>query len=662
MNEFLQQRISNLMGPEPMPTFPMMMAEGGEVFEIDDPATMEEASMAQEAVMADPNADLRGAIEQLMMAEGTAEDPFEAKKAQQLAESAMIGSEAPLGPMALELSQAGRGGDTMLAHLTPGEVVLPLGMMDDADFERAVETRFNQLDLNPEEYVAGLGIASLNPVTGLEEFGFFKKVAKGVKKVVKKVVRPVAQIAQFIPGPHQPLAALINKAGTVYDVAKGRASPLALASLGAPVPGGGKGIGSLSNIFQGGGRDFLGNVGKGISGLFVGGGADQVGRFGRVGDFFGGIGDAVGVTDYASKVNPGEVLGRLSVNNPEINDIVQTGVDAGKSMDTILDEVTAMGYGGSGGGFMKVANTVGGMMGAQTPAFGSEAAVNTIEDYLSQFPDQRAGINAMLASGITEDELAVQLLALPEYQPSTQPQQRTGSFIGGTRTPDAIRGIEDVVKRMLGVDGGKESDGMFGNINMRDVGAAGLAGLLGKLAYDEAKGRKGVPLTPSVVMNAAGRFNLENEIARRSGTAAPKPVEFGLLPQGTLPTLSGGRAPTQAQAQLEQRKATGMRYGGPVMAFAEGGNVDVAEFKRMDGDINGPGTEVSDDIPAMLSDGEFVMTGRAVRGAGAFDMKSNNGIITLTPGNGENRERGTKLMYEMMDLFKEFATEPEAVS
>ena len=92
------------MGREPMPASPMMMAEGGEVFEIDDPATMEEASMAQEALMADPNADLKGAIEQLMMAERTAEDPSEAKKAQQLAESAMIGSEAPLGPMALELS------------------------------------------------------------------------------------------------------------------------------------------------------------------------------------------------------------------------------------------------------------------------------------------------------------------------------------------------------------------------------------------------------------------------------------------------------------------------------------------------------------------------------------------------------------------------------
>ena len=619
MNEFLQQRISNLMGREPMPASPMMMAKGGEVFEIDDPATMEEASMAQEAVMADPNADLRGAIEQLMMAERTAEDPFEAKKAQQLAESAMIGSEAPLGPMALELSQAGRGGDTMLAHLTPGEVVLPLGMMDDEDFERAVETRFNQLDLNPEEYVAGLGIASLNPMTGLEEFGFFKKIAKGVKKVVKKVVRPVAQIAQFIPGPHAPLAALINRAGTVYDVAKGRASPLALASLGAPLPGGGKGIGSLSDIFQGGGRDFLGNVGKGISGLIRGGGADNVGRFGTLGDILGGVGDNLGVTDFGS----GQGL-RVP---------------------------------GFAGGFMKVSD-----MGSGFPTVAGQNPADIIENYLQQYPEQEGDIASLLTSGISQSEIADALIRFGGPGPTQ-----------GGSTPEFIKRIGDAIglggasglRDVYGQGGTGESSGigsLFENVGIRDVGAAGLAGVLAKLAYDEAKGRKGVPLTPSVVMNAAGRFNLENEIARRSGTAAPNPVEFGLLPRGTLPTLSGGRAPTQSQAQLEQRKATEMRYGGPVMAFAEGGNVDMAEFKRMDGDINGPGTEVSDDIPAMLSDGEFVMTGRAVRGAGAFDMKNNNGIITLTPGNGEDRERGTKLMYQMMDLFKEFATEPEAVS
>jgi hypothetical protein len=38
---------------------------------------------------------------------------------------------------------------------------------------------------------------ALNPITGLEEFGFFKKLARGVKKVVKKVIKPLAKVAQF---------------------------------------------------------------------------------------------------------------------------------------------------------------------------------------------------------------------------------------------------------------------------------------------------------------------------------------------------------------------------------------------------------------------------------------------------------------------------------
>ena len=71
------------------------------------------------------------------------------------------------------------------------------------------------------------------------------------------------------------------------------------------------------------------------------------------------------------------------------------------------------------------------------------------------------------------------------------------------------------------------------------------------------------------------------------------------------------------------------------MAYAEGGNVATEDFKRKNGGINGEGTETSDDIPAMLSDGEFVMTGQAVRGAGSFDLQSDGGIITLTPNGGE---------------------------
>jgi len=206
------------------------------------------------------------------------------------------------------------------------------------------------------------------------------------------------------------------------------------------------------------------------------------------------------------------------------------------------------------------------------------------------------------------------------------------------------------------------------------LGTAGLAGLLGKLAYDEAKDRKGVPLTPLTQMNAAGRYNIEAEIAKRMGQPAPNPVEFGLLPAGTFPTLSGGQPRSAVQA-TQQMAPSAMamlppsqvpadaplmfNQGGAVYK-SEGGDMDGELFIRMTGDINGEGTEISDDIPAMLSDGEFVMTGRAVRGAGAFDMKNNDGIVTLTPMNGENKEAGIDLMYKMMDLFSEFAQAPQA--
>jgi len=57
----------------------------------------------------------------------------------------------------------------------------------------------------------------------------------------------------------------------------------------------------------------------------------------------------------------------------------------------------------------------------------------------------------------------------------------------------------------------------------------------------------------------------------------------------------------------------------------------VMDFPRKLGMIDGPGNGQSDSIPAMLSDGEFVMTKQAVVAAGDGD-----------------REKGTKKMYEMM--------------
>jgi len=68
-------------------------------------------------------------------------------------------------------------------------------------------------------------------------------------------------------------------------------------------------------------------------------------------------------------------------------------------------------------------------------------------------------------------------------------------------------------------------------------------------------------------------------------------------------------------------------------------------FPRKTGQISGPGTEKSDDIPAMLSDGEFVMTAKAVRGLGALNGANKDDKL-------EQRRKGAKMMYDMMDKFE----------
>ena len=198
--------------------------------------------------------------------------------------------------------------------------------------------------------------------------------------------------------------------------------------------------------------------------------------------------------------------------------------------------------------------------------------------------------------------------------------------------------------------GGDEKSQGLGTLGK--VGLSGLAGLIGKLAYEEAKRNKGVPLTPLTTMDQLGRYNIAAEIARQKGEEMPSRVEYGLNPEGMPILQGGGTGPTPRAAAM-----------GGIMAFADGGVVqmqnggeppiDPANFPPMDGDINGPGTETSDDIPAMLSDGEFVMTAKAVRGAGGFDMATNDssGIVTLTPNGDPGRESGTRIMYKLMEHF-----------
>jgi hypothetical protein len=112
--------------------------------------------------------------------------------------------------------------------------------------------------------------------------------------------------------------------------------------------------------------------------------------------------------------------------------------------------------------------------------------------------------------------------------------------------------------------------------------------------------------------------------------AAQDPVQVaqteGLLYSGPQAAQAAGQAVQALTAQNNQgiMAAQGLRKGG-----------QPTHFPRKTGPINGPGTGTSDSIPAMLSDGEFVFTARAVRNAG-----------------GGSRRKGARRMYKLMKMLE----------
>jgi len=183
-----------------------------------------------------------------------------------------------------------------------------------------------------------------------------------------------------------------------------------------------------------------------------------------------------------------------------------------------------------------------------------------------------------------------------------------GSFFG-IRTPGPIRGIEDVIK-------GQQTGDSRG-------GLAALAALYGLATKKAAEKREG---------------GLRDIRASRRPDLAAQPVFQG-FDLGVRP---------------------GMAYGGTAMGrpgFANGGPLNPEAFELDYRQVGGPtigiGTGTSDDIPAMLSDGEYVFTASANNGAGAFDISKSKDSIMLTPDGKPNREKGAKNLGMLMDMFED---------
>jgi len=75
-----------------------------------------------------------------------------------------------------KIEKKGRGGDKLIAHLTPGEIVIPRAFAENDTFRAVLAESFRENGINLEEFIVGSGKNKTNPETGYLEFGFFKKL------------------------------------------------------------------------------------------------------------------------------------------------------------------------------------------------------------------------------------------------------------------------------------------------------------------------------------------------------------------------------------------------------------------------------------------------------------------------------------------------------
>jgi hypothetical protein len=176
--------------------------------------------------------------------------------------------------------------------------------------------------------------------------------------------------------------------------------------------------------------------------------------------------------------------------------------------------------------------------------------------------------------------------------------------------------------------GGGPLAGLFGGAGAAGTGAGAASGMAGAGAAGAAR----------AAASGAGAGAGMGGLGTFLGSLAQSPLVMASLMEAAQP-----KGPIMSELQQRQM-ATGERLpdyrGTAAPDYRYGGN---NPRYAMGGFVEGPGTGTSDSIPAkiyqnggpvqeaMLSDGEFVMTADAVRGAG-----------------GGDRAKGAAKMYEMM--------------
>ena len=495
------------------------------------------------------------------------------------------------------LAALGRNEDRFMAHVAPGEMVVPPVISDKT--RSIIRKEMAAVGLDPNEYIVGEGM-SINPITGQAEFGFLKKIAKSVKKVVKKV----APIAAVIPGPWQPFAAVYQKGNAALKLAKGEG-----------------GLGDIMTLGAGGRQSLFGKEGA-IEAIKSGTGIlDPT----KLGDAFKNIGQ-VAKLDAAGNI----------VKDAAGNIVTEFSPLAyGSNVLQGIASDQQQGYGGLLGGTGQKFNVVTGQLegavgGAGYNPFMRQATPTTVTAQSGDNLTKIAEANNTTVQAIMDanpniesaDKIfAGQTIKIPGTSSPSLLSRLTG--LGEAKTPDIIKSAGDAIglggaSGLSDFYGGTGTGTGFGGI---DPKMAGLALLYGKVVKDAAKKTEG------------GLTDIR---------------------QSKRPDLNP--APVFAGFDLGIRKKAS--FGGPIgfgrQYFNEGGMAVKELDMRQGGESFGPGTGTSDDIPAMLSDGEFVMTAAANNGAGGFKFNKTKKGIELIAASKPNREKGVDVMTNLMETFEKY--------
>ena len=205
----------------------------------------------------------------------------------------------------------GRGEDTMLAHVAPGEMVVPPVLSPET--QATIKQEMIAVGLDPNQYTVGDGM-SINPITGMAEFGFLKKLGKSLKKVVKKVA-PIAG-ALLIPGVGGALSGALGGIGSAIGIPSGIGSSLL----------GGKGV-----------LGTLGSIRGGIGGMLGMGGEQPAQQTIQQGDTLNSIAAANNVSvDQLLQANPSikdpnAIVAGDTIAIPGVN-VPSTGFNIGRSI------------------------------------------------------------------------------------------------------------------------------------------------------------------------------------------------------------------------------------------------------------------------------------------------------------------------------------------